>query len=104
MPSVRTHHHWSVVAFVEDVQRVATCDSQIFWLQSVRNCNLENSINQSRILDDGPAGPDLELVRALGRAHEWPAWIEGREVMSHRAIAEKAGVTSDFAAGVIPTK
>ena len=32
--------------------------------------------NRATILDDGSAGPDLALVKALGRAHEWREWID----------------------------
>jgi site-specific DNA recombinase len=58
--------------------------------------------NRARILDDGSAGPDLALVRALGRAHEWREWIEGGEAMSYRAIANKAGVTSGYVQTILP--
>ncbi|MEI7875894.1 MAG: hypothetical protein WCK95_27495, partial [Alphaproteobacteria bacterium] len=58
--------------------------------------------NRARILDDGSAGPDLVLVKALGRAHEWREWIEEGEAMSYRAIAKKAGVTSGYVQTILP--
>ena len=58
--------------------------------------------NRARILDDGSAGPDPVLVRALGRAHEWRGWIEKGEAMSYRAIAAKARVTSSYVQIILP--
>jgi site-specific DNA recombinase len=58
--------------------------------------------NRAKILDDGSAGPDLALVRALGRAHEWRGWIERGEAMSYRAIAKKAAVTSGYVQTILP--
>ena len=58
--------------------------------------------NRARILDDGSAGPDLALVRALGRAHEWREWIERGKAMSYRAIAQKAGVASGYVQTILP--
>lgn len=58
--------------------------------------------NRARILDDGSAGPNPALVRALGRAHEWRSWMEQGEAMSYRAIAKKAGVTSSYVQTVLP--
>ena len=50
--------------------------------------------NRARILDDGAAGPDPAVVRALCRTHEWRDWLERGEALSYRTIASKAGVTS----------
>ncbi|MBX9591107.1 MAG: recombinase family protein [Hyphomonadaceae bacterium] len=58
--------------------------------------------NRARILDDGSAGPNPALMRALGRAHEWRGWIEQGEAMSYRAIAKKAGVTSSYVQTILP--
>ena len=58
--------------------------------------------NRARILDDGSAGPDPAVVRALGRAHEWRKWIEESEAMSYRAIAKKAEVTSGYVQTILP--
>jgi len=58
--------------------------------------------NRARILDDGSAGPNPALVRALGRAHRWRSWMEQGEAMSYRAIAKKAGVTSSYVQTVLP--
>ena len=58
--------------------------------------------NRARILDDGSAGPDPALMRALGRAHEWRGWMERGEAMSYRAIAKKAGVTSSYVQTILP--
>ena len=58
--------------------------------------------NRARILDDGSAGPDPALLRALGRAHEWRGWMERGEAMSYRAIAKKAGVTSSYVQTILP--
>ncbi len=58
--------------------------------------------NRARILDDGSAGPDPALVRALGRAHEWREWIEEGEALSYRAIAKKARVGSGYVQTILP--
>jgi hypothetical protein len=58
--------------------------------------------NRARILDDGSAGPDPALVRALTRAHEWRGWMERGEAESYRAIAAKAGVTSSYVQTILP--
>ena len=58
--------------------------------------------NRARILDDGSAGPDPILLRALGRAHEWRGWMERGEAKSYRAIAKKAGVTSSYVQTILP--
>jgi site-specific DNA recombinase len=58
--------------------------------------------NRARILDDGSAGPNPALVRALGRAHEWREWIERSDAMSYSAIAKKAGVTSSYVQTILP--
>lgn len=58
--------------------------------------------NRAKILDDGSAGPDLVLVKALGRAHEWREWIVEGEATSFRAIARKAGVTSSYVQIILP--
>jgi len=58
--------------------------------------------NRARILDDGAAGPNPAVVRALCRAHEWRDWLERGEVVSYRAIASKAGVTSGYVQLVLP--
>ena len=58
--------------------------------------------NRARILDDGSAGPDPALVRALGRAHEWREWIEKGEAMSYRAIAKRADVGSGYVQTILP--
>jgi site-specific DNA recombinase len=58
--------------------------------------------NRARILDDGSAGPNPALMRALGRAHEWRGWMEQGEAMSYRAIAKKAGVTSSYVQTILP--
>jgi hypothetical protein len=58
--------------------------------------------NRARILDDGSAGPDPALVRALSRAHEWRGWMERGEAESYRAIAAKAGVMSGYVQTILP--
>jgi site-specific DNA recombinase len=58
--------------------------------------------NRARILDDGSAGPDLALVRALTRAHEWREWIERGEAISYCAIAKKARVASGYVQTILP--
>ena len=58
--------------------------------------------NRARILDDGSAGPNPALMRALGRAHEWRGWMEKGEAMSYRAIAKKAGVTPSHVQTILP--
>ena len=58
--------------------------------------------NRARILDDGSAGPNPALMRALGRAHEWRGWMEQGEVMSYRAIAKRAGVTPSHVQTILP--
>jgi site-specific DNA recombinase len=58
--------------------------------------------NRARILDDGSAGPNPALMRALGRAHEWRGWMERGETMSYRAIAKKAGVTPSYVQTILP--
>ena len=58
--------------------------------------------NRARILDDGSAGPNPALMRALGRAHEWRGWMEQGEAMSYRAIAKKAGVTPSYVQTILP--
>jgi len=58
--------------------------------------------NRARILDDGSAGPNPALMRALGRAHEWRGWMERGEAMSYRAIAKRAGVTPSHVQTILP--
>jgi site-specific DNA recombinase len=58
--------------------------------------------NRARILDDGSAGPNPALIRALARAHAWRGWMEQGEAMSYRAIAKKAGVTSSYVQTILP--
>jgi len=58
--------------------------------------------NRARILDDGSAGPNPALMRALGRAHEWRGWMEQGEAMSYRAIAKRAGVTPSHVQTILP--
>jgi site-specific DNA recombinase len=58
--------------------------------------------NRARILDDGSARPDLALVKALARAHEWRGWMERGEAMSYRAIAQKAEVGSGYVQTILP--
>jgi site-specific DNA recombinase len=58
--------------------------------------------NRARILDDGSAGPDPTLLRALGRVHEWRGWMERGEAESYRAIAKMAGVTSSYVQTILP--
>lgn len=58
--------------------------------------------NRARILDDGSAGPNPALMRALGRAHEWRGWMEQGEAMSYRAIAQRAGVTPSHVQTILP--
>jgi site-specific DNA recombinase len=58
--------------------------------------------NRAVILDDGAAGPDPALLRALCRAHDWRGWLERGEVLSYRAIASKAGVTSSYVQTILP--
>ena len=58
--------------------------------------------NRARILDDGAAGPEPTLLRALGRAHEWRGWMERGEAESYRAIAKKAGVSSSYVQTILP--
>lgn len=58
--------------------------------------------NRARILDDGSAGPNPALMRALDRAHEWRCWMEQGEAMLYRAIAKKTGVTSSYVQTVLP--
>jgi hypothetical protein len=54
------------------------------------------------ILDDGAAGPDPTLLKALCRAHVWRGWLERGETLSYRAIAKKAGVTSSYVQTILP--
>ena len=54
------------------------------------------------ILDDGAAGPDPTLLKALCRAHDWRGWLERGEALSYRAIANKAGVTSSYVQTILP--
>lgn len=58
--------------------------------------------NRARILDDGLAGPNPALMRALGRAPEWRGWMEQGEAMSYRAIAKRAGVTPSHVQTILP--
>jgi site-specific DNA recombinase len=58
--------------------------------------------NRARILDDGSAGPNPALMRALGRAHEWRGWMEQGEAMSYRAIAKRAGVSPSHVQTILP--
>jgi hypothetical protein len=58
--------------------------------------------NRARVLDDGSGGPNPGLMRALGRAHEWRAWMERGEAMSYRAIAKKAGVNPGYVQTILP--
>ena len=58
--------------------------------------------NRARILDDGSAGSNPALMRALGRAHEWRGWMEQGEAMSYRAIAKRAGVTPSHVQTILP--
>ncbi len=58
--------------------------------------------NRARVLDDGSAGPNPVLMRALGRAHEWRGWMERGEAMSYRAIARKAGVNPGYVQTILP--
>jgi site-specific DNA recombinase len=58
--------------------------------------------NRAVILDDGSVGPDPALVKALCRAHDWRDWLERGEVLSYRAIASKAGVTTSYVQTVMP--
>ena len=48
--------------------------------------------NPVKILDDGTAGADSTIVRALARAHEWRGWLQQGQVRSYRDIALKAAV------------
>jgi DNA invertase Pin-like site-specific DNA recombinase len=58
--------------------------------------------NRAVILDDGAAGPDPAVLKALCRAHDWRGWLERGEVLSYRAIASKAGVTSSYMQIILP--
>jgi site-specific DNA recombinase len=58
--------------------------------------------NRAVILDDGAAGPDPAVLRALCRAHDWRGWLERGEVLTYRAIASKAGVTSSYVQTILP--
>lgn len=57
---------------------------------------------RSVILDDGAASPDPTLLKALHRAHDWRGWLERGEVLSYRAIANRAGVTSSYVQTILP--
>jgi DNA invertase Pin-like site-specific DNA recombinase len=48
--------------------------------------------NRAKILDDGTAGADSTIVRALARAHEWRGWLQLGQVRSYRDIALRAAV------------
>lgn len=58
--------------------------------------------NRARVLDDGSAGPNPVLMRALGRAHEWRGWMERGDAISYRAIAKKAGVNPSYVQTILP--
>lgn len=58
--------------------------------------------NRARVLDDGSAGPNPILMRALGRAHEWRGWMERGDAISYRAIAKKAGVDPSYVQTILP--
>jgi hypothetical protein len=58
--------------------------------------------NRARVLDDGSAGPNAVLMRALGRAHDWRGWMERGDAISYRAIAKKAGVNASYVQTILP--
>ena len=58
--------------------------------------------NRARVLDDGTAGPDPTIVRALARAHEWRDWLQQGQVRSYRDIALKAAVDAGYVQTVLP--
>ena len=58
--------------------------------------------NRAVVLDDGRAGPDPVLLKALGRAHEWRTWLQQGEVLSYKELASKAGVTPGYVQKVLP--
>jgi DNA invertase Pin-like site-specific DNA recombinase len=58
--------------------------------------------NRARVLDDGSAGPNPILMRALRRAHEWRGWMERGDAISYRAIAKKAGVDPSYVQTILP--
>ncbi len=58
--------------------------------------------SRAKILDDGAAGPDPVVVRAIARAHEWRGWLEDDEVHSYRDIAAKAAVNPGYVQAILP--
>lgn len=58
--------------------------------------------NKAKILDDGTAGPDPVVVRAMARAHEWRAWLEEGTACSYRDIATKAAVNPGYVQTILP--
>jgi DNA invertase Pin-like site-specific DNA recombinase len=57
---------------------------------------------RAKILDDGTAGADSTIVRALARAHEWRDWLQQGQVHSYRDIALKAEVDTGYVQTVLP--
>jgi ribosomal protein L18E len=58
--------------------------------------------NRAKVLDDGTARPDVTIVRAIARAHEWRGWLEQGEVHSYRDIASKADIDASYVQLVLP--
>ena len=58
--------------------------------------------NRAVVFDDGKAGPDPVLLKALARAHEWRAWLEQGEALSFQELASKSGVTPGYVQKVLP--
>jgi DNA invertase Pin-like site-specific DNA recombinase len=58
--------------------------------------------SRAKILDDGSAGADSTIVRALARAHEWRGWLQQGQVHSYRDIALKAAVDPSYVQTVLP--
>jgi site-specific DNA recombinase len=58
--------------------------------------------SRAKILDDGAAGPDPVVVRAIARAHEWRGWLEDDAVHSYRDIAAKADVNPGYVQTILP--
>jgi site-specific DNA recombinase len=58
--------------------------------------------NRAKVLDDGTAGPDSVIVRALARAHKWRGWLQQGQIHSYRDIALKATVDASYVRTILP--
>ncbi|MEI6203825.1 MAG: recombinase family protein, partial [Enhydrobacter sp.] len=58
--------------------------------------------NRAIVFDNGRAGPDPVLLKALARAHEWRAWLEQGEALSFQKLATKSSVTPGYVQKMMP--